>query len=230
MKNLYLFFKNRYFLFSVASLFFSIVIVHLSYIIFIIPSADYVLSISSASGNAAPRTLSIILKDPEQEICIILFLWSIFFVMYNFMKCEYELEKIQKMSSDEYAKYFFGSDSENSLSIDNTINSLFDVLQMDLSFIKFISWAIPSIGFLGTVRGIGDALGKANEAPLLSTISFILTANLSLTLSHSPQSSVTVKHLTYISIELSENLSIRIACSVSSPILKSLLVVINFSI
>tara|TARA_B100000989_G_C19466374_1_gene438501 strand:- start:336 stop:986 length:651 start_codon:yes stop_codon:yes gene_type:complete len=166
MKNLYLFFKNRYFIFSVASLFFSIVIVHLSYIIFIIPSADYVLSISSASGNAAPRTLSIILKDPEQEICIILFLWSIFFVMYNFMKCEYELEKIKKMSSDEYAKYFFGSDGENSLSIDNTINSLFDVLQMDLSFIKFISWAIPSIGFLGTVRGIGDALGKANEAVL----------------------------------------------------------------
>ena len=44
--------------------------------------------------------------------------------------------------------------------------NLFEVLQMDLSFIKFISWAIPSIGFLGTVRGIGDALGKANEAVL----------------------------------------------------------------
>tara|TARA_B100001057_G_scaffold133449_1_gene132819 strand:- start:3188 stop:3838 length:651 start_codon:yes stop_codon:yes gene_type:complete len=166
MINLYLFFKNKYFLFSVVSLFFSIIIVHLTYIVLIIPSADYVLSISSASGNAAPRTLSIILKDPEQEICIILFLWSTFFVLYNFMKCEYELENIKNMSTDEYAKYFFGNNNNKPSSIDNTIESLFDVLQMDLSFIKFISWAIPSIGFLGTVRGIGDALGKANEAVL----------------------------------------------------------------
>ena len=82
------------------------------------------------------------------------------------MKCEYELENIKNMSTDEYAKYFFGNNNNKPSSIDNTIESLFDVLQMDLSFIKFISWAIPSIGFLGTVRGIGDALGKANEAVL----------------------------------------------------------------
>ena len=166
MINLYLFFKNKYFLFSVASLFFSIVIVHLTYIVFIIPSADYILSVSGASGNAAPRTLSIILKDPEQEICIILFLWSLFFVFYNFIKCEYEIANIQSMSSNEYSKYFFNFQDDRLISADNTIESLFEVLQMDLSFIKFISWAIPSIGFLGTVRGIGDALGKANEAVL----------------------------------------------------------------
>jgi biopolymer transport protein ExbB/TolQ len=70
------------------------------------------------------------------------------------------------MSSNEYSKYFFNFQDDRSISADNTIESLFEVLQMDLSFIKFISWAIPSIGFLGTVRGIGDALGKANEAVL----------------------------------------------------------------
>ena len=30
--------------------------------------------------------------------------------------------------------------------------------------IRYIAWAIPSIGFIGTVRGIGDALGKAHQA------------------------------------------------------------------
>jgi biopolymer transport protein ExbB/TolQ len=34
----------------------------------------------------------------------------------------------------------------------------------EMSMIRYIAWAIPSIGFVGTVRGIGDALGKAQAA------------------------------------------------------------------
>ena len=30
--------------------------------------------------------------------------------------------------------------------------------------IRYIVWAIPSIGFIGTVRGIGQALGQAHRA------------------------------------------------------------------
>ena len=30
--------------------------------------------------------------------------------------------------------------------------------------IRYIAWAIPSIGFIGTVRGISDALGQAYKA------------------------------------------------------------------
>jgi biopolymer transport protein ExbB/TolQ len=30
--------------------------------------------------------------------------------------------------------------------------------------IRYIIWAIPSIGFIGTVRGIGEALGQAHRA------------------------------------------------------------------
>ena len=37
-------------------------------------------------------------------------------------------------------------------------------LESELSMIRYISWAIPSIGFIGTVRGIGDALGQAYKA------------------------------------------------------------------
>jgi biopolymer transport protein ExbB/TolQ len=37
-------------------------------------------------------------------------------------------------------------------------------LDSELSMMRFIAWAIPSIGFLGTVRGIGQALGQAHKA------------------------------------------------------------------
>jgi biopolymer transport protein ExbB/TolQ len=37
-------------------------------------------------------------------------------------------------------------------------------LDSELSMVRYITWAIPSIGFIGTVRGIGAALGLAHEA------------------------------------------------------------------
>ncbi len=37
-------------------------------------------------------------------------------------------------------------------------------LESELSMIRYIAWAIPSVGFIGTVRGIGEALGKAHKA------------------------------------------------------------------
>jgi biopolymer transport protein ExbB/TolQ len=37
-------------------------------------------------------------------------------------------------------------------------------LESEMSMIRYIAWAIPSIGFIGTVRGIGDALGQAHKA------------------------------------------------------------------
>lgn len=39
-----------------------------------------------------------------------------------------------------------------------------DELDSDLSLVRYITWAIPSVGFIGTVRGIGDALAQADKA------------------------------------------------------------------
>jgi biopolymer transport protein ExbB/TolQ len=39
-----------------------------------------------------------------------------------------------------------------------------DRLESELSMIRYIYWAIPSIGFIGTVRGIGEALAQADQA------------------------------------------------------------------
>ena len=36
--------------------------------------------------------------------------------------------------------------------------------ESELSMIRYIAWAIPSVGFIGTVRGIGDALAQAHKA------------------------------------------------------------------
>ena len=49
-----------------------------------------------------------------------------------------------------------------------TVHALFgaesDRLESELSMVRYIAWAIPSIGFIGTVRGIGEALGQAHQA------------------------------------------------------------------
>lgn len=37
-------------------------------------------------------------------------------------------------------------------------------MESELAIIRYIAWAIPSVGFIGTVRGIGDALGQAHRA------------------------------------------------------------------
>jgi len=39
-----------------------------------------------------------------------------------------------------------------------------DRLDSELAMVRYIAWAIPSIGFIGTVRGIGEALGQAYKA------------------------------------------------------------------
>lgn len=39
-----------------------------------------------------------------------------------------------------------------------------DRLDSELSMVRFVAWAIPAIGFVGTVRGIGESLQQAHKA------------------------------------------------------------------
>lgn len=48
--------------------------------------------------------------------------------------------------------------------VKDTCDAEADRLDSELSMVRYIAWAIPSIGFIGTVRGIGTALGNAHEA------------------------------------------------------------------
>ncbi len=54
--------------------------------------------------------------------------------------------------------------SDASHAVKEVCNTESERLDSELAMVRYISWAIPSIGFIGTVRGIGDALGKADEA------------------------------------------------------------------
>lgn len=58
--------------------------------------------------------------------------------------------------------------TRNIADVSNSTNTIFeseaDRLESELSMIRYISWAIPSIGFIGTVRGIGEALAQADKA------------------------------------------------------------------
>jgi len=60
------------------------------------------------------------------------------------------------------------STTRNIQDVATSSNTIFeseaDRLESELSMIRYISWAIPSIGFIGTVRGIGEALAQADKA------------------------------------------------------------------
>ena len=61
----------------------------------------------------------------------------------------------------------FGS-TQNIQDVSQTVREICETeaerLDSELSMIRYIAWAIPSIGFIGTVRGIGQALSLAHRA------------------------------------------------------------------
>ena len=48
--------------------------------------------------------------------------------------------------------------------VKNICDTEYERMDTELSMVRYLAWAIPSVGFIGTVRGIGQALGRANEA------------------------------------------------------------------
>jgi biopolymer transport protein ExbB/TolQ len=57
-----------------------------------------------------------------------------------------------------------GSVADASASAHDVCAGEADRLDSELSLLRYIAWAIPAIGFIGTVRGIGDALAQAHRA------------------------------------------------------------------
>ena len=188
---------------SLIPLIVSVVFVHLIYIGFILPSADLAIEMATQQSQAVPRTFSIILKDLEQEICIILMFWGsyliiskIFSISKNSYLFDEELVTFSKTQTDnkiEEAKvareqlsalpkeiyktslvqtllvgldrFLITKDVHYTAeAIDAQMDALVLSLETENSMIRYLIWAIPSIGFIGTVRGIGQALSQADEA------------------------------------------------------------------
>tara|TARA_B100000965_G_scaffold390080_1_gene396504 strand:- start:3191 stop:3847 length:657 start_codon:yes stop_codon:yes gene_type:complete len=158
--------KSNYSIFIISSFFISLILVHIFYLALINPLAFEYMSYAKINNTSPERHFSVILKDPEQKICLILFFWSTLIGFFNYYLLQEDLRIINKGNDlilSEITNEINENTSKNEI-YSIMIENKFDLFQLDLSFIKYISWAIPSIGFIGTVRGIGEALSRASEA------------------------------------------------------------------
>jgi len=184
---------------SLVALVASTISVHLGYIAYIRPHAEMIMQAASTAGQSAPRDLFVILKDYEQEICIILMLWAGFLIVSKciaILKHQYlfsvDLLEGSKQSDTDLKtvlsnldslpietkttplvvalmaslrRYLITSDVQNtSDAVESSIDALAIRQDAENSMIRYLIWAIPSIGFIGTVRGIGGALAQADQA------------------------------------------------------------------
>jgi biopolymer transport protein ExbB/TolQ len=184
---------------SLIALVVSIVVVHLVYAGIIRPQAEIVTEAARQLGQTSPRDLVVILKDYEQEICIILMIWGTYLISVKLIvllkeKYLFTVDLLERTSSESQdmsealvaleelpgearetplvktlaasiRRYLITGDVQNtSDAIQSSVEALALKLEAENSMIRYLIWAIPSIGFIGTVRGIGQALSQADLA------------------------------------------------------------------
>jgi biopolymer transport protein ExbB/TolQ len=199
--------RNNEFLFEVFALIIIAIIVQGVYATIVRPQAEAVAAHDAAQMAKDPdyvgsRSVYVIVKDYEQEICFMLALWSFAIMGYK----GYSLRrgrtllatdvlrlpdgmKILPEDSRDYARqvealpagmrgellprallsglHRFGA-TRNIQDVSSAIHDVCELeygrLDAELSMVRYVAWAIPAIGFLGTVRGIGEALQQAHKA------------------------------------------------------------------
>jgi len=184
---------------SLIALALSVVIVHTFYSAYIIPKAVFSIEEALKVGQSAPRNIFIILKDFEQELCLILMFWGGYLMTTKSMvllneRYLFNIDLLEKSSETEgdlkgalkslnelpidvketplvqtltgsVRRFLITNDVQNtSDAIQSSVESLAVKLEAGNSMIRYLIWAIPSIGFIGTVRGIGQALSMADQA------------------------------------------------------------------
>jgi biopolymer transport protein ExbB/TolQ len=195
------------FIFQIFALFISVIVVHAVYVAVIRPNADVILEQQAQMQSANPdyvseTSLYVVLKDIEQESCLILMLWALAIIglkMYHNRQDNHLLAKpllnvaegmsilpqdardfsrpIQALPLNQQSSLLpralltalqrFGTTrnvQDASAVIKDVCATEGDRLDSELTLVRYIAWAIPSVGFIGTVRGISQALGKAQQA------------------------------------------------------------------
>lgn len=195
------------FIYQVFALLLSVIVVHSVYVTVIRPNADAImeeqLARQATGESVAPdRSMVIIVKDYEQEICFILGLWAMAVMGYKGRRAWRERRQfdqplvavedgtrilpedsrqlarpLQALSAHEQ-EYLLPralmtalqrfSSTRNIQDVSSAVSDVCDTesarLDSELSMVRYIAWAIPSVGFIGTVRGMGEALGQAHRA------------------------------------------------------------------
>lgn len=176
-----------------------ILTVHAFYVLLVFPRVAILENVAQMTGSILPRSFFIIVKDIEQEICLMLLFWGLYLSAQQYIETaahaylfdvdflkdiadgkEDALSTLQalgnlptdvknaavvKTISSALRRYIItGSVQNASESIAPALEAMSVKHEADLSIIKYIAWAIPSVGFLGTVRGIGMAMSEAETA------------------------------------------------------------------
>ena len=195
------------FVYQVFSLLIVVIVVHAIYVTVIRPDARAFMESQAQAMQANPdyvpeRSLPVVIKDYEQEACIILMIWAFAIIIFKAVVSyrqrlllgqelillsedmrilpqdtrelsrriqalpkavqSYLLPRTLTIGLQRFAAT--KNIQDVSTSVREISESEGERLESELSIIRYIAWAIPSIGFIGTVRGIGDALGQAHKA------------------------------------------------------------------
>ena len=195
--------------YSISALLLAVIIIHSIWTLIIRPRAEAVLSQRVTVTNKDVkhqviqlRSIYVILKDHEQELCVILCMWSLLLLGRQAFLTNKDrklldrdyvkigeaqvvlpedarvysrpLEALPRAEQDGFlprllmvAYNRFGA----TRSVQDAAEAVrdeceFETASLDtkLSMVRFTAWAIPAVGFVGTVRGIGAALQEAQGA------------------------------------------------------------------
>ncbi|MDT0635218.1 MotA/TolQ/ExbB proton channel family protein [Spectribacter hydrogenoxidans] len=195
------------FVYQLFALLLAVIIVHAAYVGMVRPQARAAeaerAAVVADNPDAAPdRSLWVIVRDYEQEVCFILMLWALALLAYKAVAVQRERRLLQRgliavgpgesilpEDAREHTRAIEALPAmereflypralltalhrfratRNVQDVSDAIGQVCeaetDRLDSELSMVRYIAWAIPSIGFIGTVRGIGEALGLAHKA------------------------------------------------------------------
>lgn len=195
------------FIYQIFTLLLAFIFIHGAYVTLIRPNADAFLAaeqerIVAQPGSVQKQNFYVVIRDYEQESCLVLFLWAIAILA---LKGTMAWREQGHLSEDllqlpegmpigpEDSRELIGRINElppqsqkhllpqalmssivrfsatkniqdAATAVREMCESRGDRLESELSIIRYIAWAIPSVGFIGTVRGIGAALSQAHQA------------------------------------------------------------------
>jgi biopolymer transport protein ExbB/TolQ len=169
------------FIYQLFALLIAVIVVHAVYVGAIRPSADAQIqremALQAAGEDYVPeRSFTVVIRDFEQEACFILLIWALSIMGYKARRAMREQELLDRRLLDipegtsvlpedsrEYSRSLEAlPDAEQDYLLPRTLLSALQRFATTGSI--YIAWAIPSVGFIGTVRGIGEALGQAYKA------------------------------------------------------------------
>ena len=195
-------------IFQIFALLATFIIVHVIYVALIRPNAEAFqteeqIRLEQNADYEPQRSIYVVLRDFEQEVCFILMLWALSILGYKAARirrqntqlrldlvglpedeyvsvetAEQASSLIRKRLTPEAQDYLLSrvmlaaidrfsatrSIQDASSVVHSTCDAEAERAESELSIIRYIAWAIPSVGFIGTVRGIGNALGQAHRA------------------------------------------------------------------